>query len=845
MIKARAVLRFQSALVLVLALSTPTAAKDVDEARAAYVAALAAAVKSDGPLTALSSALILAQDELSEIRAAEEQALSLALAGPQAALLEAEATARDLTAKGVPVSPRTTQAIIEADQLENERKAIASAAADRAATLADFEAQLTDALANQQDARVALATEQTDLTSAETAQQDISRLQELARTTAGLRDPKLREYVWSTNSPQSLVRATRQAFIKSAVGEIVGVGAGAQARYGEYSSLSTVWKVEDVPQGDAWLLWDSRTNGPLDLSQPRDDVFEQPVFLQIPVAGNTLIAAEDLQRVDIADVGGAPWPTVGGTAYDACLDRLAQESEDGAIRQICQTLFPADARFDLSVINAPDISGRAILLSGAQARAFAELYRQHLAGLLDLANGEVPALLLPAIQKEIRFRADTAARFVEDATKRLRVAETNAKTFSDKVTHLQKSKDAAVAANASAAIVDKQSVIEISARLTKLQEELAELRAEADRLAALHGARVAEAAEAVSAAQAEIDAARALVFEDWAARREQAEQAVGFAGEALARGQQESASMQSLTKLERERFLNELARGKIVRSVTFTPYGQICLRVQNNSKHYVTFRIGKLLFRGQAFPRMDLLDAISDGDWIFQGMKSGEVITFRNRYQEPVSGLPPAQEVEECSHLADPKAGELGRLFDSIGGFSQSGWDVELDVQFGTFRDTDKAIKLVSNEAIFVDELTAARTEASATYQKITVAAVPSAASSSGHDETTPLLAPANASGNGQTPSAPDLPVSGAPAERDLETGFGSAADEVLAFDRALGREVQAALNAAGFSVGQPDGVIGQRSVKAISDWQSKQGFAATGALTRGQATELLGRDLP
>ena len=67
----------------------------------------------------------------------------------------------------------------------------------------------------------------------------------------------------------------------------------------------------------------------------------------------------------------------------------------------------------------------------------------------------------------------------------------------------------------------------------------------------------------------------------------------------------------------------------------------------------------------------------------------------------------------------------------------------------------------------------------------------------------------------------------------------------LLAIDRVIGRELQAALNSAGFSVGQPDGVIGPRSVKAITDWQAKQGFVASGALTRGQAAVLLGRDLP
>jgi peptidoglycan hydrolase-like protein with peptidoglycan-binding domain len=72
-----------------------------------------------------------------------------------------------------------------------------------------------------------------------------------------------------------------------------------------------------------------------------------------------------------------------------------------------------------------------------------------------------------------------------------------------------------------------------------------------------------------------------------------------------------------------------------------------------------------------------------------------------------------------------------------------------------------------------------------------------------------------------------------------------AAADVVLDLDRELGREVQAALNAAGFAVGRPDGLIGTRSKKVIADWQATQGHAATGALTRSQASNLLGRSLP
>jgi hypothetical protein len=338
MIKARAALWFQSALVLLLALSTSTAAKDVDEARAAYVAAVVAAMEADGQLTALSTALISAEDELSIVRAAEEQALSSALAEPQAALLQAEATVRDLSAKEVTVLPRTAQATAEGARLENELISIANVAEDRVATLEDIKTQLTAALLSQQDLQSALAIEQINLASVVASQQDIVQLQALARTIAGLQDPKLREYVWSTYSPRVLVRAVRNALITSALGEIVRDADGAQSRVGNYSNRSSVWKFEDVPKGDAWLLWDSSTNTPLDLIRPRLGLFEQPVFLKIPVTGNTLVDAAGLQRVEMADLGKSLWPTVGATTYDACLNRLVQGSLGSSFK--CNTHGP-------------------------------------------------------------------------------------------------------------------------------------------------------------------------------------------------------------------------------------------------------------------------------------------------------------------------------------------------------------------------------------------------------------------------------------------------------------------------------------------------------------------------
>jgi hypothetical protein len=293
-----------------------------------------------------------------------------------------------------------------------------------------------------------------------------------------------------------------------------------------------------------------------------------------------------------------------------------------------------------------------------------------------------------------------------------------------------------------------------------------------------------------------------------------------------------------------DRFVAELVGTKLQRRVYFEmQYSEkICLSVQNNSVYYAVMKIGQLSFRGQPFIRggMQLFDY---GGYFDKAQEN----SFENKYSERVSGLQPGQGIEDCSFIKDPKAGELGRYFDSIGGFSISDWDVDLDVQFGTFVDTDKAITIVSNDVIFADDLTAAMTDASAAYRSEQNPVVGSDISVPPTDPTEAATEPATVDG---APAADELAASdaeatGALAEQDAPTVTDSAADEVLDLDRVLGREVQAALNTAGFAVGQPDGLIGARSRKAIADWQASHGHSATGALTRGQAADLLGHAVP
>jgi hypothetical protein len=596
----------RNGLVMLLALGAPAMAADLDEARAEYVAALVAAISSDSMLPSLSAALTEAEGEASAIREAQDQALGEALSGPRANLQAAETAARDLSAQAEAISLLIAQLTSEEGRLEGLLQEIAGAAASREAAVADLQERLSEALTQQGERDAAVAAARAELALARTAQGDFSELQTLAGSSIGLQDPRLRDFVWTEVGAQDLVRLTRNEFRLSAY-DLLDSGGDAQFRLAQYSRPLNGWRFEEVPQGDAWLLWDARINGPLDLGQRRDNVFEQPLFLRIRVAENVLMSAVDLPPVELGAVTTSPWPNTAGSGYDACLDRLARASADAANRQICQTIFPSDARFDVTVVGAQNGDTTAVLLSGDQASAFSELYALHLEALRDLAAGNVPALLLPVVQRAVTLQAGQLARLVEAATSRLDVAETQARAAADSVARLQEAQAAAVAANTIADTEDAETTAATVAQLGLVRNELANLRAELAELSA----RLATANEAVIAAETAIGAVRRSVEADWESQRQRAEQAVIDARAALDRVLRESTATQASITGSRDRFLSELAASRINQNIAFpglTRYlPEICLRLQNNSDHYAVLRLGTLRFRGQPFSRVDLL----------------------------------------------------------------------------------------------------------------------------------------------------------------------------------------------------------------------------------------------
>jgi len=250
----------RNGLVVLLAFGAPAMSADVDEARAEYVAALVAAISSDSMLPTLSAALTEAEGEASAIGAAQEQALGEALSGPRANLEAAEAVARDLSAQVDAISLLIAQLTSEEGRLEGLLQEIADATASRAATVAGLQERLSEAMGQQGERDVAVTAARAELAMAQASQLDFSELQILAGSPGGLEDPRLRDFVWTEVGAQDLVRLTRNEFLLSA-NDLLGSREAAQFRLAQYSRQIHGWRFEDVPQGDAWLLWDARLNG--------------------------------------------------------------------------------------------------------------------------------------------------------------------------------------------------------------------------------------------------------------------------------------------------------------------------------------------------------------------------------------------------------------------------------------------------------------------------------------------------------------------------------------------------------------------------------------------------------
>jgi hypothetical protein len=456
----------------------------------------------------------------------------------------------------------------------------------------------------------------------------------------------------------------------------------------------------------------------------------------------------------------------------------------------------------------------------------------------------VPALLLPIITQDISTREEAIARELERVSSRVAFFETEAMAKDTEVVRLENATSAVVSSNEAATVEDEAILEAVAIQLQSAEEELTALMARYEQLVDSLANRQTAADAAVVDAKRAVDAVGEGIEQAWAPRLYRSEQAMIVAREALENAVNGNAGLQDGSKDERDRFLAELARNRIARRVDFhlDYINQICLNFQNASSYFATISVGNLLFQDQLFSQLALLDNISDGGYLLNGFKSGRIFEFENRYSESVSGLEPGQVVEECSYMNDPEANELGRYFDSIGGFSEHGWDVEFDVQFGSFENTDKSITVVPLEVVFEANLKIAQAEAIAAYRE---ARRETAAARGGVQEALAQTSDAELVSTeikqaGIEIATPRAETAGASTGSEASTNSVAATDEVLSPNRDLAREVQAELNAAGFAVGQPDGLIGPRSQRAIADWQASNGYEPTGALTRSEAAELL-----
>ena len=700
------------AFPLLIAFASVAMANEVANARAAYINSLASALHQDPELTKLKTEVTEAQRELSSIQDSKKQALKDALMGPQAKLKAAEVTVEELAEQNLLEPLRIAVIPVEVTQLEQQLKKAIDAADRRKATIARLDTQLKEITRQQQDTASSLAAAEVSFASAKALLEDFNSVQTLALTSEGLQNPLLINYIWSSIPPTELLLAARGAFLKDVTALFESEKNITQFRFPTSLSVNK-WKFEDVPSGNAWLLWDVELNTFPEFQPQLIDLSEQFVFLRLVVSGNanTEVQAADLPRISMNDVDVSFWKINNGSEYDACLKRLAPSEAVSAIRKLCQKLFPSDARYDVDVFDKQGFGGTAILMSGAQTLAFTKIYQEYLGVLRGLATGELSVELLPFVQSEIFDYGDQIAQKVTNANEFFASVKRAYSTVNAKVVRLQKEKADANLTDKAASAEDLTIAAKVAERLAILQKELTFLENEHAQETASLANRQAASATALTAAEETIASAKIEVDQAWEARLQSASQAVVSAQQRLATAISENSSIKQETAKERRRYLRELARSEIELSLDID-YNKLCVNLRNVSGRYARVALATpwLFFRGKPWTRWADLDGISDGDYLFKELKKGP--KFRNKYSEVVTGLRPNGAFKECSFIQDPTAGKLGRYFDSIGGYKASYWDLKLDVQYGTFKNTDKAITMEARDKTYADELNSVITEA-------------------------------------------------------------------------------------------------------------------------------------
>lgn len=777
------------------------AANEVASARATYISALVSEMHSQDELAAIEVRLTEARRKLSEVQSARKQALDAALAVPQATMRAATAA----LATSISPSPRIEAVKAEISQLERQQQLAAEAAEAREAVIERLKSQIQSTTERERDWISKLSGKQTALAEAELAEQEFASLKTFLSTAEGLQHDQVRDFVWKSAPPMELVNAARIAFIEDLRAKAILEPGHDQLRWSDRSRRA--WNFENVPNGDAWLLWDNRTNSAPELPLLIDAIFEQLVFLKVTVSdiGDTVVDAADLPRIDLGDTDISLWPSNAGSEYDACLNQLLAQVDEGGIRQLCQTLFPDQARYDVTIQVESEYWRNAILMSGSRASKFAELYRLHLDDLRKLARGRLPTVLLSMIQEKFADHLGQLAQQVSTAKREVTEAEDFLKYLNSQLDEQNKN-IAKVKLDHDIAIADSASnLLDIAEKLTELQDELTSLNVENQRKMSDFVAREIKMKASIADAEEAIAAARASAEQEWASKLRQAEQAVLATEKDILNAKRDNIGTQKRLTNSQKLYLARLAKFEVKYQVWFKDingyFPKICLSVDNRSEYFALINFISLNFRGKIFEKMDDLDRFSNGDSIFRGIRNH---SFKNEYDERVRGIRPGSKIEDCSRINAPKKGELGRYFDSIGGFDQREWSVVLGPAFGTFEVTQKTINIQPHEKIFFTDLVATRLEATAAYR------------------------------------------SGAKIDR-AEVGDTSTATEyaeqVVNLDRESSREVQHALNLLGYAAGKADGLIGARSKKAIAEWQTDHSHPATGMLTHEQLEALLSRN--
>jgi hypothetical protein len=569
-------------------------------------------------------------------------------------------------------------------------------------------------------ASAVLRAEETSRLAAETAQRAEQVRARLAGPTA-LQDREIRDAAWP-EIPQPAWDEAGQV-----LGDALIVLIAAIQRAPVEPDREGRYILRDLPGGRWWIAG---------VAHDRRDILD---MWELTVVRDGLVVLGRPLELDLDRLSQVDGPGRASSGYDACLmENLRGVASDAAATAIigaCRTRHPAEARFDVTL---EVVSRRRppllLMLTATEAREMAAIIRRYLAVLepaLETAARRIASQRLQDAEAALAVDVAAARRAEADAARRREEAD-----------------------QASSQVASARAAVERAAREVtefRAQRDTDELNAEAARLRTELDRRRADAATRIEAererlrddittARSNLQQAELRIRTADDPRRQRAAQAEAAAmAEVEAAQRAVSASDAEVPRLRRalaERWRDDYLRERVAASVAVAPipYSSngdhvLCLFIANSGELALVRPRATIRFRGRTMTEIGISPSLF-------GVSSIESpsITYPNRFDEPITGLRPRgnwgtrygqREYEQgCIRLSPStaRAGDTGRAFERVGGFStsQQDWSVSVSAELSRpddLRETTPSFRgsrswehvASSPETIFASRLAAVR----------------------------------------------------------------------------------------------------------------------------------------